>query len=231
MTQELGRISRPLASQYEGRRILLMVPLLYGPSVESEEGLAILQSYWDQMQTQVTSLQSALGGLNHLYHESLTLEGDEGLKQLEVRDQRSHRFIAAKCGDGAVLQATESAELLAESLDLQRCLMMPLASEKVALQLQEWFTSSNRERYEHISRQIDETLGPSQVGLLLMSERHQVQFPEDIEVFYIAPPALDEFRRWLQNWISEQQSAATHAGGPDLEMEDYGSQETQDSSS
>ena len=207
-----------------------MVPLLYGPSVESEDGLAILQSYWDQMQTQVTSLQSALGGLNHLYHESLTLGGDEGLEQLEVRDQRSHGFIATKCGDGAMLQATESAELLAENLDLQRCLMMPLASEKVALQLQEWFTSNNRERYEHISRQIDETLGPSQVGLLLISERHQVQFPEDIEVFYIAPPALDEFRRWLQNWISEQQSAGTNADSSDLETEDHGSQETPDSS-
>jgi hypothetical protein len=183
------------------------------------------------MQDQVTSLQSALGGLNHLYHESLTLGGDEGLRQLEVRDQRSHGFIVTKCGDGAMLQATESAELLAESLDLQRCLMMPLASEKVALQLQEWFTSSNRERYEHISRQIDETLRPSEVGLLLISERHQVQFPEDIEVFYIAPPALDEFRRWLQNWISAQQSASAHADQPGLETEDYGSQETQDSSS
>ena len=208
-----------------------MVPLLYGPSVESEDGLAILQSYWDQMQDQVTSLQSALGGLNHIYHESLTLGGDEGLKQLEVRDQRSYGFVATKCGDGAMLQATESAELLAESLDLQRCLMMPLASEKVALQLQQWFTSSNRERYEHISCQIDETLRPSQVGLLLMSERHQVQFPEDIEVFYIAPPALDEFRRWLQNWIAEQQSAAIHTDDSDLETENPGSQETQESSS
>ena len=64
-----------------------------------------------------------------------------------------------------------------------------------------------------------------------MSERHQVQFPEDIEVFYIAPPALDEFRRWLQNWIAEQQSAAIHVDDSDLETEDSGSQETQESSS
>jgi hypothetical protein len=38
----------------------------------------------------------------------------------------------------------------------------------------------------------------------LISERHQVQFPADIEVFYVAPPALDEFRRWLQNWMAQQ---------------------------
>ena len=49
--------------------------------------------------------------------------------------------------------------------------------------------------------QIGSTLGENEGGLLLISERHQVQFPEDIEVFYVSPPALDEFRRWLQNWL------------------------------
>jgi hypothetical protein len=31
-----------------------------------------------------------------------------------------------------------------------------------------------------------------------MRENHQVQFPPDVQVFYIAPPALDEIRRWLR---------------------------------
>lgn len=215
MSQELGQIPRPSASQYQDRRVLLMVPLLYGPSAESKDAVAILQTYWEQMQTQVASLESALGGLNHIYHESVTEGGDDGLKQLEARDQRSHGFVAAKFGTGANLEATESADLLAETLDLQRCLMIPLASEKVALQLQEWFASSNRERYEHIARRIDETLGPGQVGLLMIGERHQVQFPQDIEVFYVSPPALDDFRRWLQNWIADQQNAARQADDPE----------------
>ena len=226
MAQELGRVTRPSASQYQGRRKLLLVPLLYGPSADAKDGVAILQTYWDQMQTQVASLESALGGLTHIYHESLTQGGDDGLKQLEVRDQRSHGFVQSKCGEGATLEATENADLLAETLDLQRCLMIPLASEKVALQLQEWFANSNRERYEHITRQIDDTLGEDQVGLLMISERHRVQFPQDIEVFYVSPPALDEFHRWLQNWIAEQQKQATQTPDPGVGQE----QETQDSS-
>jgi hypothetical protein len=48
-------------------------------------------------------------------------------------------------------------------------------------------------------------LEENQVGLLLVSERHQIQFPSDIEVFYVSPPALDEFRRWFQNWLAQQQ--------------------------
>ena len=31
-----------------------------------------------------------------------------------------------------------------------------------------------------------------------MRENHQVQFPPDVQVFYVAPPALDEIRRWLR---------------------------------
>ena len=46
----------------------------------------------------------------------------------------------------------------------------------------------------------------------MISDRHQVQFPGDIEVFYVAPPALDEFRRWMQNWLARQQDD-TPAGG------------------
>ena len=45
----------------------------------------------------------------------------------------------------------------------------------------------------------------------MISERHQVQFPPDIEVFYIAPPALDDFHRWVQRWASEQQRAHEEA--------------------
>ena len=193
MAEELGRIQRPTASQYDGRRKLLLVPLIYGPQADDPAGAEVLQNYWEQMQTQVDALEAALGGLQHIYHESLTVGGDEGLEQLGAADQRSHSFITAK------------------TLYLQRCMMIPMASANVGSRLQEWHADSNRQRYEHIADQIDNTLGENETGLLLISERHQVQFPSDIEVFYVSPPALDEYRRWFQNWMDQQQSAAEAA--------------------
>ena len=91
-------------------------------------------------------------------------------------------------------------------------MMIPLASTTVASKLQEWHSDSNRQRYEHIANKIDSTLGENETGLLMISERHQVQFPSDIEVFYISPPALDEYRHWLQNWMDQQQTKAEEAG-------------------
>jgi len=208
MAEELGRIQRPAASQYDGRRKLLLVPLIYGPQADDPAGAEVLQNYWEQMQTQVDALEAALGGLQHIYHESLTLGGDEGLEQLGAADQRSHGFVTAKTRAGAILEATEDMDVLLETMDLQRCMMIPLASANVGSRLQEWHADSNRQRYEHIANQIDSTLGENETGLLLISERHQVQFPTDIEVFYVSPPALDDYRRWLQNWMDQQQTAA-----------------------
>jgi hypothetical protein len=41
---------------------------------------------------------------------------------------------------------------------------------------------------------------------LVMREGLQIQFPSDIQVFYIAPPALDEIKRWLREKESRSQS-------------------------
>ena len=223
MTQELGRISRPAADQYRGRRKLILVPLAYSPAPEEQEGSAALQNYWEQAQTQVAALENALGGLQRIYHESLTGGSEEGLAQLRSGDLRSHSFVSLKCESGAVLEATEDIEILLETLDLQRCLMIPMASLAVASRLQEWHAEANRRRYEHIADRIDSTLEEDGVGLLLISERHQVQFPPDIEVFYVSPPALEEFRRWMQNWAARQQQTAADAAmapGPDEDPED-----------
>ena len=211
MIQELGRIDRPSAEQYRGRRKLILVPLVYSPAADDPAGAAALQNYWEQAQTQVAALENALGGLQRIYHESITAGGDDGMAQLQAGDLRSHAFIAGKRESGATLEATEDMEILLETLDLQRCLMMPLTSPAVAARLQEWYAEANRRRYEHIASRIDSTLEEDGVGLLLISERHQVQFPPDIEVFYVSPPALDEFRRWLQNWAARQQQAAAEA--------------------
>ena len=211
MEQELGRIERPTAEHFAGKRKLLLVPLVHGPQAQAQECQPILEKYWVQMQSQVASLESSLGRTQHLFHEGLTEGGAEGLKYLEAVDQRSYRFMQGKCAAGASLAATEDDELLREITDLQRCMLFPFTSENVAHRLHEWFSDSNRKRYEHISKRIEETLQENEVGLLLISERHQVQFPADVEVIYVAPSSLDEFRRCIQDWLAQQQKAAAEA--------------------
>jgi len=46
-----------------------------------------------------------------------------------------------------------------------------------------------------------------------MREGHQVNFPPDIQLFYVAPPALDELKRWLRE--REQAEAPADDSAPD----------------
>ena len=213
--QQLGRVERPPADQYRGQRRLLLLPLMFAPPAEPDvaesDGQTIYDLYWEQARTQIDALASGLGGLHRIYHESLVEGGDSGLAYLQMADQRAHAMIQVRCQAGAALEATESIDLLTETLDLQRCLLIPFTNDRVATRLQEWHTEANQNRYRHIARQIDQTLQPDETGLLLINERHQVQFPTDIQVFYIAPPALDEYRRWLQNWATRRERAAAEA--------------------
>lgn len=207
MAREIGRVEPPSAAQFAGKRKLFLVPLVYEPPAEAQEGQAILARYWEQAQSQLAGLEVRLGAVQHVYHEAVTLGGEEGLKRLQQLNTPSARLVSWKCLGTGTLEATEDEDAFLEVMDLQRLLSLPVASPKVGQRLQEWFTESTRSRYEHIVRRIDETLGENQVGLLIISERHQVQFPSDIEVFYVSPPALDELRRWLQAYLAELQGA------------------------
>ena len=214
MAEQLGRIERPSLEAYRGKRKLLLVPVLALPPDDAEDGIAIVGKYWEQVQTQVTSLELRLGWVKHVYHETLPEGGDEGLKILEASgEQGSYSMAQTRCQAGAVLEAAEDAETLMETMDLRRCLMLPFASPRVAAQLQQWMADAVRRRNEHFTQRIDETLGEDEVGLLLAGERHQLQFPQDIEVFYVAPPALDEYRRWVDAWIARQRAAQAEEDG------------------
>ena len=223
MAEELSRITRPATANYQGKRKLLLAPLIHlaaPPDAIPSEGVAIVARYWEQVDVQIRAVQNALGTITHVYHENLPEGGDDGLGYLAATNQDTHQLVGRLVEAGAVLEATESMAIMAEALDLQRCLMQPLMSMDVATRLQEWFTDTTRRRYDFIANAIDNTLAEDETGLLLINERHQAQFPSEIEVIYVAPPALDEFRRWAQNWSEQLQRQMSEPAGPTSGAED-----------
>jgi hypothetical protein len=206
MAAKLGKVERPYASTFQNKRKLLLVPLVHHFPNQPKEGELLLQKYWVHMQSQVKSLETQIGAITHIYHENLTENGDVGLSKLKSMNERSYKFAISKRQNQASLEATENEDILLELVDLQRCLMIPLVSNKIANMLQELYLENLKNRYAYISNHINESLGNDQIGILLINERHQVQFPTDMEVFYVSPPALDEYRRWLQNWLVANQN-------------------------
>ncbi len=199
MAEELGKIEKPEAQHFKGKRKVCLVPLIFSGEEAPSEYLEKFNLYWAQASEHISNLESKTGKVSHLYHESITLAGEEGLKIVERLNPSCYQIARDKCQSGAVLEITEDRELAEESMDWERCLLMGFISQKVAKMVSEFYVEALRNRYEYIAQRIDDTLKANEVGILFIREGHMVQFPQDIEVFSVAPPALDEIRRWRRD--------------------------------
>ena len=205
MSQELGKIEKPEAASFKQKRKLLIIPLIYSYKDAPPEYDEIYELYWTQVAEHVVNLEAKIGTVSRVYHESISLGGDDGLKIMEKLNPKSCQISKQKCQDGAKLEVIEDKELAEETIDWERCLFIGFLSDKVARKVSEFYIEASRKRYEHISKKIDETLKPDEIAILFIREGHLVQFPQDIEVFSVAPPALDEIRRWLRDRTSAEE--------------------------
>ncbi|MFC2014664.1 hypothetical protein ACFLUP_01580 [Chloroflexota bacterium] len=199
MAEELGKLEKPEAGKFENKRKLYLVPLLYSWQDAPSEYADKLILYWQQVGEHIANLESKIGKVNRIYHESITEAGEEGLKVLEKINPSGCHIATEKCQSGAQIEAVEDMELVGESMDWERHLMMGFISQKVAQMISEFFTEAAKKRYEYIAKRIDETFKENEVALLFIREGHLVQFPDDIEVFSVMPPILDDIHRWLRD--------------------------------
>jgi hypothetical protein len=199
MPEQLGRIERLEAERYKKGRKLYVVPLVYAGQDAADEYKEKCNRYWQQVSEQLTNLAAKIGKVNRVYHESIFQSGEDGIKAMERLGTGSYQIAQTHCDNGATFETIEQRELLEEVLDWQRCLMLGFMSDKVANKVSEFYVEAARKRNEFVAQKISETLKEDEAGLLFMREEHSVQFPSDIEVFSVFPPALDEIHRWLRD--------------------------------
>ena len=204
MTEQLGKIEKPEAEHFTGKRKLYLVPLIFSGEGAPPEYVERFNLYWEQVSQHVANLELKIGKVSHVYHESITQAGEDGLKVIEKLNSSCCQIVKDKCQSGAVLESTEDKELSEESIDWERCLLMGFISQKVAKMISEFYLEALRKRYECIAQRIDKTLKANEVGMLFIREGHVVQFSQDIEVFSVAPPALDEIHRWQRDRSSPE---------------------------
>jgi hypothetical protein len=203
MAEELGKIEKPAVEDYKKGRKLYFIPLIYGGKEQPEEYLVKSHKFWEQVARQIAQLTEKLGDVNHIYHELVAFPGKEGLKAIKELSEKSHEIVQSCLKKKARLEAVEGNDILTEFMDWSRCLFIGLENPGVMSKVYDAYVEAGKKRNEYITRKIDETLKENEIGILVMRENHQVQFPADIQVFYIAPPALDEIKRWLREHESQ----------------------------
>lgn len=201
MTTPITRIPKPEAEQFKEGRKLFLVPSVPLPPQPPEDGQELLERYWSEVRDQVEGLERSLGKVKHVFHEALHVGGDEGIAMLQQINPQGASFIQAMCHSDAILEPTEDVDALEQSADWQRCLSIGLMSSAVRSTALEGFREATNRRYEHIAARVDDAIGAGEAGVLFIREDHGVQFPSDVQIFYVAPPALDRLKRWIEDWM------------------------------
>lgn len=211
--EELGKIEKPNVEEFKNGRKIYFVPLILSVG-EEDVGLDLkIGKYWDQVEAQLENLETKLGKVSIIFHEMVPAEGEEALKALTTICPDSLKIIQKRLETGSKLQAIEEADILLEYMDWGRCLSMQLQSQKVFNQIYEAYNKAHKLRNESIAKKIDEGLKNDEVGLVFMREGRQVQIPADIQVFYVAPPSLDELKRFVREREEQAEKTVNQAAG------------------
>jgi len=197
--EQLGKIEKLEVECFKQGKKLYLVPLVYSGEEAPDEYKEKCSRYWQQVAEQLTNLASKIGRVNRVYHESIFQCGEDGMKAMERLNQSSYQIAKTQCDNGAIFETIEERELFEEVMDWQRCLMLGFIGDKVASKVSEFYVESVKKRNEFMAKKISETLKDDEAGLLFIREEHSVQFPGDVEVFSIFPPALDEIHRWYRD--------------------------------
>jgi hypothetical protein len=214
MGEELGKIEKPNVGDYKAGRKIFFVPLVFSSRELPQEYTEKNSRYWEQVETQIEGLEAKLGKSTHIFHELVPESGDKGLNTLKQLKVDSLKVVESRMGTGTVLESTEDEEILAELMDWSRCLSIGLQSQKVYSTIFGSYTEANNRRNEVISKKIDQTIKENEAAIVIMGEGHHVRFPDDIRVFYVAPPALDDLKRWLRDYEARPKEKAAEATEP-----------------
>jgi hypothetical protein len=202
---ELGKIERPSAESFSGKRKLYCVPNVYPVKDAPEDYAGLVTRYWEDALQQTERLEAA-GKITKIFCENISLRGEEALGALGAMNEPALRIVKKKMEEGAVLLPVESEEIFGPFLDWSNCLHVVRTKEVLAKVL-EFYAEFAEKRLQHVLRTIEENLSSGETGLLIMrdEDRARLQFPSDIDVFLVTPPSYDDIVRWFRERMKELQ--------------------------
>ena len=206
---ELGKIQKPDADEYAGKKKLYCVANIYTIHDAADEYKKLVSKYWDEVAQQIEKIEAA-GKINKIFCELISEKDDEEMKFLAHINERIAGIITKKKEEGGTLIPLEDKEILGPYTDWGNCLRVVFTKE-VFMKVLEFYNDLSQKRLDKILDVISSNLLEQEAGLLIMKDedRSKLQFPKDIEVFLITPPSYDDLMRWIRDQYSERRSKET----------------------
>ena len=198
MAETLGKIDKPEVSMFAGKKII-MVPLLFTPPTDNETLKGHVEKYWQEARTKVSELQDQMGAAKYVFHEMLV--NDKDVKNtVEAYGCSSYGIIEDAQKRGAELKIIEDKDLFEEFMDWNRILSTcGVSTRKVYDKLTAELKDAGDRRNDAMYKKILDSIGENDIVILMLQEGHKIQFPNDINVFYVSPPALNDLEKYVRD--------------------------------
>ncbi len=200
---ELGKIERPAADSFEGKRKLYCVPNVYPFKDNPADYEELVNKYWDEVDRQTERLEAA-GKIRKVFCENIAVSGEQAYDALSRLNAPALQLIKKKVDEGAELVPLEKDEIFGPFLDWANCLNVVMTRE-VFVKIFGFYTELSKSRLEHAAGLIDSSLPSGEAGLLIMrdEDRIQLRLGTDIEIFLVTPPSYDDILRWLRDKMKD----------------------------
>ncbi len=196
---ELGQITKPNVEDFAGRRKLYCVANIYPIEDAPEDYKELVSKYWDEVVQQIDKIEAA-GKTRKIFCEIISEQSEEAFGVLNRINEKLLQIVRKKLDEGGTLIPLENPEILGPYTDWGNCLRVVFTKE-VFDKILEFYKEFSEKRFQHIMEVIDGNLLEAEAGLLIMKDedRAKLQFPGDVEVFLITPPAYDDVVRWFRD--------------------------------
>ncbi len=200
---ELGKIEKPSAENFEGKRKLYCVPNVYPFKDAPVDYAELINRFWDDVTRQTDRLELA-GKIRKIFCENITVGGQEAYDALAKLNEPVLRLIRKKIDEGAELFPLENDEIFGPFLDWANCLNVVRTNEAFA-KVYGFYSELSVRRLEHAAGLIEGNLLAGEAGLLIMrdEDRVQLKLPADIEIFLVTPPSYDDILKWMRDRMKD----------------------------
>jgi len=202
---ELGRIEKPPLESFAGKRKLYAIRSVYLPRNPHEEYMSLFHKYWDEISVHIEKIEAA-GKIRKVFCEHIASAEGDALDAFARLNDRAAQLIRKKMGEGVTLLPLETEEIYGPLLDWRNCLQV-VETRKVFEQIFAYYAELLNSRFQYIIDVIEKNLTQDEAGLLILREEDRVrlQFPDDIEVFFVTPPAYDDILKWIRGEVKARE--------------------------
>jgi hypothetical protein len=116
---ELGKIDRPQAGEFVGKRKLYCVANIYTVEDAPNDYKELVDRYWNEVVQQIEKIEAA-GRTKKIFCEIIYEQGDEALNILNKINARIFQIIKSRIEEGGTLIPLEKKEILGPYTDWQK---------------------------------------------------------------------------------------------------------------